>query len=392
MDKLTKLKIAVLGCGYVGLPLIIELSKHFSVLGFDIDQSRIKELKSFIDRNGDYSAREVREAEVAFSFDKQKLKGFDVFIVAVPTPVLNDRPDLSCLIDAAQTVSSSLSSGNCVIFESTVSAGCTRNVCLPFLEKGSGLKAGKDFLLAYSPERINPGDQSHALSKVAKVVSGLDDKSLRFVSRLYEKIVPSIHEAESLEVAEASKLLENIQRDVNIALLNELQFCFDEMGIPTDSVLKAASTKWNFNNYHPGLVGGHCVPVDPYYLIDEAKKFSANLPLIVQARKTNEEAVANFFRKILNKLKRPYASSYVLINGLSFKPDVPDIRNTQVPSLKSMLEQHGVKIDVYDPTVKAEVAKNSFGIELLKKLPAFDNYHLIVSPYDLSIKRGGRSR
>ena len=392
MDKLTKLKIAVLGCGYVGLPLIIELSKHFSVLGFDIDQSRIKELKSFIDRNGDYSAREVREAEVAFSFDKQKLKGFDVFIVAVPTPVLNDRPDLSCLIDAAQTVSSSLSSGNCVIFESTVSPGCTRNVCLPILEKGSGLKAGKDFLLAYSPERINPGDQSLALSKVAKVVSGLDDKSLRFVSRLYEKIVPSIHEAESLEVAEASKLLENIQRDVNIALLNELQFCFDEMGIPTDSVLKAASTKWNFNNYHPGLVGGHCVPVDPYYLIDEAKKFSANLPLNVQARKTNEEAVANFFRKILNKLKRPYASSYVLINGLSFKPDVPDIRNTQVPSLKSMLEQHGVKIDVYDPTVKAEVAKNSFGIELLKKLPAFDNYHLIVSPYDLSIKRGGRSR
>ena len=329
-------------------------------------------------------------AEVEFSFDKQKLKGFDVFIVAVPTPVLNDRPDLSCLIDAAQTVSSSLSSGNCVIFESTVSPGCTRNVCLPILEKGSGLKAGKDFLLAYSPERINPGDQSHALSKVAKVVSGLDDKSLRFVTRLYEKIVPSIHEAESLEVAEASKLLENIQRDVNIALLNELQFCFDEMGIPMDSVLKSASTKWNFNNYHPGLVGGHCVPVDPYYLIDEAKKFSANLSLIAQARKTNEEAVANFYRKILNKLKRPYASSYVLINGLSFKPDVPDIRNTQVPSLKSMLEQNGVKVDIYDPNVKPEVAKNSFGIELLKKLPTFDNYHLIVSPYDLSIKRGGR--
>lgn len=390
MDKLTRLKIAVLGCGYVGLPLIIELSKHFSVLGFDVDQSRIKELKTFIDRNGDYSAKEMSGAEVEFSFDKQKLKGFDVFIVAVPTPVLNDRPDLSCLIDAAQTVSSSLSSGNCVIFESTVSPGCTRNVCLPILEKGSGLKAGKDFLLAYSPERINPGDQSHALSKVAKVVSGLDDKSLRFVTRLYEKIVPSIHEAESLEVAEASKLLENIQRDVNIALLNELQFCFDEMGIPMDSVLKSASTKWNFNNYHPGLVGGHCVPVDPYYLIDEAKKFSANLPLIAQARKTNEEAVANFYRKILNKLKRPYASSYVLINGLSFKPDVPDIRNTQVPSLKSMLEQNGVKIDIYDPNVKPEVAKNSFGIELLKKLPTFDNYHLIVSPYDLSIKRGGR--
>ena len=390
MDKLTRLKIAVLGCGYVGLPLIIELSKHFSVLGFDIDQSRIKELKSFIDRNGDYSAKEMSGAEVEFSFDKQKLKGFDVFIVAVPTPVLNDRPDLSCLIDAAQTVSSSLSSGNCVIFESTVSPGCTRNVCLPILEKGSGLKAGKDFLLAYSPERINPGDQSHALSKVAKVVSGLDDKSLRFVSRLYEKIVPSIHEAESLEVAEASKLIENIQRDVNIALLNELQFCFDEMGIPMDSVLKSASTKWNFNNYHPGLVGGHCVPVDPYYLIDEAKKFSANLPLIAQARKTNEEAVANFYRKILNKLKRPYASSYVLINGLSFKPDVSDIRNTQVPSLKSMLEQNGEKVDIYDPNVKPEVAKNSFGIELLKKLPTFDSYHLIVSPYDLSIKRGGR--
>jgi UDP-N-acetyl-D-galactosamine dehydrogenase len=390
MDKLTRLKIAVLGCGYVGLPLIIELSKHFSVLGFDVDQSRIKELKTFIDRNGDYSAKEMSGAEVEFSFDKQKLKGFDVFIVAVPTPVLNDRPDLSCLIDAAQTVSSSLSSGNCVIFESTVSPGCTRNVCLPILEKGSGLKAGKDFLLAYSPERINPGDQSHALSKVAKVVSGLDDKSFRFVTRLYEKIVPSIHEAESLEVAEASKLLENIQRDVNIALLNELQFCFDEMGIPMDSVLKSASSKWNFNNYHPGLVGGHCVPVDPYYLIDEAKKFSANLPLIAQARKTNEEAVANFYRKILNKLKRPYASSYVLINGLSFKPDVPDIRNTQVPSLKSMLEQNGVKVDIYDPNVKPEVAKNSFGIELLKKLPTFDNYHLIVSPYDLSIKRGGR--
>lgn len=390
MDKLTRLKIAVLGCGYVGLPLIIELSKHFSVLGFDVDQSRIKELKTFIDRNGDYSAKEMSGAEVEFSFDKQKLKGFDVFIVAVPTPVLNDRPDLSCLIDAAQTVSSSLSSGNCVIFESTVSPGCTRNVCLPILEKGSGLKAGKDFLLAYSPERINPGDQSHALSKVAKVVSGLDDKSLRFVTRLYEKIVPSIHEAESLEIAEASKLLENIQRDINIALLNELQFCFDEMGIPMDSVLKSASTKWNFNNYHPGLVGGHCVPVDPYYLIDEAKKFSANLPLIAQARKTNEEAVANFYRKILNKLKRPYASSYVLINGLSFKPDVPDIRNTQVPSLKSMLEQNGVKVDIYDPNVKPEVAKNSFGIELLKKLPTFDNYHLIVSPYDLSIKRGGR--
>ena len=390
MDKLINLKIAVLGCGYVGLPLIIELSKHFSVLGFDLDHSRIEELKNFIDRNGDYSAKEVREAEAAFSFDKQKLKGFDVFIVAVPTPVVNDQPDLSCLIDAAQAVSSSLSPGNCVIFESTVSPGCTRNVCLPILEKGSGLKAGKDFLLAYSPERINPGDQNHALSKVTKVVSGLDDKSLKFVSRLYGKIVPSIHEAESLEVAEASKLLENIQRDVNIALLNELQFCFDEMGIPMDSVLKSASTKWNFNNYHPGLVGGHCVLVDPYYLIDEAKKFSTNLPLIAQSRKTNEAAVANFYRKILNKLTSPYTSSYVLINGLSFKPDVQDIRNSQVPPLKRMLEQNGVKVDVYDPSVKAEVAKNSFGIDLLKKIPSFDNYHLIVSPYDLSIKKGGK--
>lgn len=388
MNKLTKLKIAVLGCGYVGLPLIIELSKHFSVLGFDIDQSRIKELKSFIDRNGDYSAKEVREAEVAFSFDKQNLKGFDVFIVAVPTPVLNDRPDLSCLIDAAQTVSSSLSSGNCVIFESTVSPGCTRNVCLPILEKGSGLKAGKDFLLAYSPERINPGDQSHALSKVAKVVSGLDDKSLRFVTRLYEKIVPSIHEAESLEVAEASKLLENIQRDVNIALLNELQFCFDKMGISMDSVLKSASTKWNFSRYHPGLVGGHCVPVDPYYMLDAAKQFGINLPLIVQARKTNEEVVIKFYRKILRNLKFPYTSSCVLINGLSFKPHVPDLRNSQVPYLKRMLEQNGIKVDIYAPNVKTDVAKKSFGIDLLEKKPLPDNYHLIVSPYDLSIKKG----
>lgn len=388
MDKLNNLKIAVVGCGYVGLPLIVELSKHFSVLGFDIDPSRIEELKNFIDRNGDYSVKEVAEAHAAFSIDKQKLKEFDVFIVAVPTPVMNNLPDLSCLITASQIVSSSLSPGSCVIYESTVSPGCTRNICLPILEKGSGLRAGKDFFLAYSPERINPGDKKHSLGHVTKVVSGFDDKSLKIASDLYKKIVPSIHKAESMEIAEASKLLENIQRDVNIALINELHFCFDKMGISMDSVLKSASTKWNFSRYHPGLVGGHCVPVDPYYMLDAAKQFGINLPLIVQARKTNEEVVIEFYRKILRNLKFPYTSSCVLINGLSFKPHVPDLRNSQVPYLKRMLEQNGIKVDIYDPNVKTDVAKKSFGIDLLEKKPLADNYHLIVSPYDLSIKKG----
>ena len=192
-----------------------------------------------------------------------------------------------------------------------------------------------------------------------------------------------------MEIADASKLLENIQRDVNIALINELHFCFDKMGISMDSVLKSASTKWNFSRYHPGLVGGHCVPVDPYYMLDAAKQFGINLPLIVQARKTNEEVVIKFYKKILRNLKFPYTSSCVLINGLSFKPHVPDLRNSQVPYLKRMLEQNGIKVDIYDPNVKTDVAKKSFGIDLLEKKPLPDNYHLIVSPYDLSIKKGG---
>ncbi len=381
-------KIAVIGCGYVGLPLFIEFSKVLDdVVGFDVDQGRITALRGGVDCNGEFGDKILLNLTGRLESDVSELMDRDVYIITVPTPVNeNNKPDLSCLLSATRLVGEVMKTGTCVVYESTVYPGCIREVCLPLLEQVSGLKVGSDFLLGFSPERINPGDKQHTLSTIVKVVSGIDEKSLVNISNLYKLIVRDVCLSSSIEVAEAAKLLENIQRDVNIALMNEIWSCLTRLDISTDEVLRVASTKWNFIKFHPGLVGGHCIAVDPYYLIEKAQEKGIVLPLVKQARVTNESIIFSLYRRILQILQFPYEGKRVLIKGLSFKPNVTDLRNSKVPALKILLEEVGVLVDVYDPLVSREQAKEAFNIDLsrIEEVSSVD-YNLVVSPYDLSI-------
>lgn len=377
-------RIAVIGCGYVGLPLALAFSRLFLVVGFDLDKKRVSELSQSFDRNGEYSAEEFQHRQLSFSSDVEELRDCNVFIIAVPTPVdQNHSPDLSCLINASRMVGSLLKKGDCVIYESTVAPGCTGKICLPILKGESALVPGEDFYLGFSPERVNPGDAEHTLQSISKVVSGINEESLLFIEKLYSFVVNKTCMVSSIEIAEASKLVENIQRDVNIALMNELSVYLEKMGIPMDEVLKVSSSKWNFSNYHPGLVGGHCIAVDPYYLLESAEKEGVSLSLIQQARDVNENMPEEFACRILSKLEKPYRGKKVLIRGLTFKPGVKDIRNTKTPQLRELLVRQGIEVHVYDPFVDHSVSLSMFGFETIDEIT--DLYDLIVSPYNLSI-------
>jgi UDP-N-acetyl-D-galactosamine dehydrogenase len=362
-------KISVIGLGYVGLPVAVAFGKLGTVIGFDISERRIAELKAGHDRTREVSAGELRECDVRFSSDPAALKAADFHIVAVPTPIDDGKqPDLGPLLGASTTVGRILKRGDIVVFESTVFPGATEEACIPLLEAESGLAAGRDFAVGYSPERINPGDRAHTLGRVTKVVSAQDAATLDIVARVYASVVQAgVHRAPSIRVAEAAKVIENTQRDLNIALMNELTLIFDRLGIDTLDVLEAASTKWNFLRFTPGLVGGHCIGVDPYYLTYKATMLDYYPQVILAGRRINDGMGAFVAGKVVKSLIRrghPVKGATVTILGLSFKENVPDVRNTRVTDIVAELREYGVRVQVHDPLADRDEAKSAFGLEL----------------------------
>lgn len=366
-------KIAVIGLGYVGLPLAVEFAKQYPVVGFDIFQARIDELNSGYDRTLELETHEVKEAlerGIIFSSNIEAIKSCTIFIVTVPTPIdKNKRPDLTPLIKASETVGRVLKKNDIVIYESTVYPGATEEDCVPILEKFSGLKFNQDFFCGYSPERINPGDKTHTVTKILKVTSGSTPEIADKVDNLYRSIITAgTHKASSIKVAEAAKVIENSQRDINIAFINELSIIFNRLGIDTHEVLEAAGTKWNFLPFKPGLVGGHCIGVDPYYLTHKAQEVGYNSEIILAGRRLNDNMgiyVANQVIKLMIKKGHKIEGSRVLVLGITFKENCPDIRNSRVIDVISELREFGVSIDVYDPWASANDVKHEYGLELL---------------------------
>jgi UDP-N-acetyl-D-glucosamine/UDP-N-acetyl-D-galactosamine dehydrogenase len=375
-------KIGIIGLGYVGLPLAVEFGKVIDVLGFDINQNRIAELKRGHDRTLEVDRPELEQAKkLVFSSNKEDLKTVNYFIVTVPTPVDQYRkPDLTPLEKASQTVGSVLKKGDIVIYESTVYPGCTEEVCVPILEKVSGLKFNVDFFCGYSPERINPGDKLHRVADIKKVTSGSTPEIAEKVDQLYKKIIRAgTFKAASLKVAEAAKVIENSQRDVNIAFVNELALIFQRIGIDTHEVLEAASTKWNFLPFKPGLVGGHCIGVDPYYLTYKAESLGYHPEVILSGRKINDNMgmyVANEVIKLMATNKLPISGGKALVLGLTFKENCPDIRNSKVVDVISELASFGLQVDVYDPHADAEEVKHEYNLKLTTNLSS--RYHAVV--------------
>jgi UDP-N-acetyl-D-glucosamine/UDP-N-acetyl-D-galactosamine dehydrogenase len=362
-------QLAVIGLGYVGLPLAVALAKKFDTLGFDINPRRIEELREGLDRTGEVAADQLTASPLQLSADAESLAGRTVYIVTVPTPI-NDanRPDLSAVLNACELVGPALSIGSVVVFESTVYPGLTEEICGPALEKSSGLRCGVDFKLGYSPERINPGDKDHPLERIVKVVAGQDAETLARLVEIYGAIVEAgIHEAPSIKVAEAAKVIENTQRDVNIALMNEISKICELAGIRTADVLAAAGTKWNFLNFNPGLVGGHCIGVDPYYLTAKAQELGYHPEVILSGRRVNDSMgpyVAQRLIKMLAAHDVPPAGLRVGILGLTFKENVPDIRNSKVVDIVRELRSYGLEPLVHDPFARAEATAEELGVEL----------------------------
>lgn len=384
MIVLENCHIAVIGLGYVGLPLAVAFSRHHPVVGFDVDAQRIAELRSGLDRTG-----EVPEADLGrtrgwtLSNDPADLRACNVYIVTVPTPVDEaNRPDLRALITATETVGSVLGKGDVVIYESTVFPGTTEEICVPVLERCSGLRLNEGFYCGYSPERINPGDREHRLENVCKVTSGSCPKAAEFVDALYRQIVHAgTHRAPSIRVAEAAKVIENIQRDVNIALINELAMMFQVMGIDTQDVLDAARTKWNFLPFRPGLVGGHCIGVDPWYLTHKATILGYHPELILSARRINSRMgihVANQLIRLLAGQGLPVAGARALVLGFAFKENCPDVRNTRVAEMVRELQALRIRVDVVDPLVDPERAQREYGIRVTAEPPPDARYHAVV--------------
>lgn len=364
-------KIAVVGLGYVGLPIAVAFGKRQRVIGFDINKAKIAELQKGLDRTGEVTSAELRTSDVQYTFQPSDLKAADFIIVAVPTPINEAlQPDLTALRTSSELIGANLSPGSIVVFESTVYPGATEEVCQPILEQASGMKCGVDFKLGYSPERINPGDKEHTLEKIIKVVSAQDDASLEIVANTYELVVKAgIHRASSIKVAEAAKVIENTQRDLNIALMNELALIFHRLGIDTKSVLDAAGTKWNFLKFSPGLVGGHCIGVDPYYLTAKAESVGYHPQVILAGRRINNgmgKFVAEQTMKLLSQLPRPVNDLRVAVLGLTFKENVPDLRNSKVPDIIQELREYGVQVLVHDPIAEPEEAVEEYGIHLSK--------------------------
>jgi UDP-N-acetyl-D-galactosamine dehydrogenase len=367
-------RIGVVGLGYVGLPLAVEFGKHFDTVGFDIKAARIAELKAGKDNTLECSAAELREARKLKYSDKLKDLGrCTVFIITVPTPIDRyNRPDLTPLERSSETIGQVLKKGDIVIYESTVYPGCTEEVCIPILEKVSGLKYNKDFFAGYSPERINPGDKEHRLPSIKKVTSGSTPEVADFVDALYRRIVRAgTHKASSIRVAEAAKVIENTQRDVNIALINELALIFNRLGIDTEEVLLAAGSKWNFLPFRPGLVGGHCIGVDPYYLTHKAQEIGFHPEMILAGRRLNDSMasyVAGQVVKLMSGKRILVKGSRVLVLGLTFKENCPDLRNSKVADVVRELRNYGAKVDVYDPWIDHDEAEHEYGIRPIRKI------------------------
>lgn len=364
--------LAVIGLGYVGLPIALEFAKKIKVVGFDINAKRVEMMRNKIDPSNELEASAFEGCDIHFTADIKELKEVNFFIVAVPTPIDEyNKPDLKPLLGASRTVATVLKKGDYVVYESTVYPGCTEDDCIPVLEELSGLKFKSDFKVGYSPERINPGDKEHTITKILKVVSGCDDESLEVVADVYSMIIePGVHKAASIKVAEAAKIIENTQRDVNIALMNELSIIFNRMGINTFDVLAAAGTKWNFLKFFPGLVGGHCIGVDPYYLTHKAEQFGYHARIINSGRYVNDSMgfyVAKTTVKKLLAMGRNVNGAKVLVMGATFKEDVADIRNSKVADVIKELKSYSVEVDVIDPHADSHELMEEYGFGLTEK-------------------------
>ena len=386
LPLLTDLRVGVVGLGYVGLPVADFMSRHFPVTGWDINPKRISELQRGVDRTGEIATESLTNANIEFAPDHKAMAHCNFYIVTVPTPIDEaKRPDLTALKKASATVSSILQPGNVVVYESTVYPGATEEVCVPTLEAKSGLKCNIDFSVGYSPERINPGDSKHSFPSIVKITSGSNPQAAELVDKVYSKAVAAgTFRASSIRVAEAAKVIENVQRDVNIALVNELAMLFKHLGLSTREVLEAAGTKWNFHSYVPGLVGGHCIGVDPYYLTHKAQSVGFHPDMILAGRRTNDNMplfVAQDILKVMLQRKQKISEARLLVLGFSFKENCSDIRNTKILDLVKWLKEFTLDVSVYDPVVDPGEAEREYGIHILSEPPneSFDAVVLAVN-------------
>lgn len=386
-------KISVIGLGYVGLPVAIEFAKKYDVIGYDIDQEKVSIYQRGIDVTDEVGDEGIKQSTMTFTSDDEMLKQCKFHIIAVPTPInLDKTPNLTPIISASKTVGKHLTKGSIIVFESTVYPGTTEEICIPIIEEHSGLTFGKDFKVGYSPERINPGDKVNTLTKITKVVSGSDDEALRVISDVYASIIEAgVHEAESIRVAEAAKVIENSQRDINIAFMNELSMVFNKMGINTKAVLEAAATKWNFLKFTPGLVGGHCIGVDPYYFTYKAEQLGYHSQIILAGRKINDNMgkhIASNIIKTMVQAKQQVNGAKVAILGLTFKENVGDVRNTKVIDIIHELEEYGVHLLVHDPMTDPEEVYNEFGITLVDENELIDlDVVVFAVPHDMFVNK-----
>jgi UDP-N-acetyl-D-galactosamine dehydrogenase len=376
-----KKKLAVIGLGYVGLPIALEFAGKIDVIGFDISEPRVEKMRKGIDPSGELGPEMFKNRSIEFTTSLEKLAEASFFIVTVPTPIdEHNLPDLKPILGATTTIGKVLKQGDYVVYESTVYPGCTEEDCVPILEELSGLKCKTDFKVGYSPERINPGDTEHTITRIPKVVSGIDDETLEEVAKVYQIIVMAgVHKAPSIKVAEASKIIENTQRDVNIALMNELSIIFNKMGINTYDVLEAAGTKWNFIRFQPGLVGGHCIGVDPYYLTYKAQELGYHAQVINSGRYVNDSMGFYVAKQTVKKIiaaGKDVSKSKVLVMGATFKENVEDIRNSKVADVVKELTSYGVSVEVTDPKANSEELKHEYGFELVKNIGK--NYDAII--------------
>lgn len=382
MNELSSLNIGVIGLGYVGLPLAVSFSRYFYTLGFDINQIRIEQLNTGIDKTLEVSAETLKHADkLNFSSDIERLRQCNFYIVTVPTPIDEfKQPDLSPLISASEIIAKVINQGNTVVYESTVYPGATEEVCIPVIEQHSGLVFNQDFFAGYSPERINPGDKQHKLETIVKVTSGSTPEVADFVDRVYATIIDAgTHLASSIKVAEAAKVIENTQRDLNIALINELAVIFSKIGINTEEVLKAAGTKWNFLPFRPGLVGGHCIGVDPYYLTHKAQQLNYHPQVILSGRRINDDMGRFVVKRLIKAMieqRIHIVDARVLILGFTFKENCPDVRNTRIIDIVEELYDYSAQVDVHDPWASADVVKQDYGLALVD--PAANQYDAII--------------
>ncbi len=385
VDK--KKKLAVIGLGYVGLPIALEFAKKLSVIGFDINEGRIKLMKQNIDPSNELDEESFKNCDIEFTNDLNVLRTASFYIVAVPTPVdEHNIPDLIAVKKASETIGKVIKKGDYVVFESTVYPGCTEEDCLPIIEKLSGLKNIVDFKIGYSPERINPGDKEHTLNSIIKVVSGCDEESLQVIAKVYELVVDAgVHKASSIKVAEAAKIIENTQRDLNIALMNELSIIFDKMGINTYEVLEAAGTKWNFLKFQPGLVGGHCIGVDPYYLTHKSKELGYDSQVILAGRSINDGMGSYVARKVLQHIIHSNGNvknAKVLVMGATFKENVSDIRNSKIADVVKELQSYSLNVHVTDPHASSDDLAHEYGFGLTEELSNDYDAVIITVPHN----------